>query len=673
MEVAMRAFVVRPFGSRDGIDFDAVGDRLIAPALEGADYSGNTTQELGEAGSIHEDMFLELLEAQLVIADISIHSANVFYELGIRHALRPRATILLRARSADASLPRAHIPFDIHGLRYCAYDPDGPESAIDDLRKAISDTEAVARTDSPVYRLLPDLVVDAAKLRSLPLELTEQIEAASREPQPADLRLLAEDVTGMRFEQAALRRVASALTAVGDDDGAIDTWIRLRIAAPNDYDANHQLATLYARQNQLTRSDQTIARALANTGLTTGQRSELHALRGSNLKRHWRESWSSRPAQERQHRALRSARLVEAITEYTFGFEEDLDNYYAGLNALALSRLRVELAELHPRTWRTNFATDAEAAEVLSAERTRVEWLAGLVRSALQAKSAAAQRTGAGSDPWLPASVADAQFLAAGGTDDDRVIAAYEKAAAMLDSSQRRSVIGQLTLYAELGLRTDLVARAIAAVDPAPSGAGARDRREALVFIGHMIDREGEPERFPESAVPRVRAAILDRVRALHEEAAKSDRALIGLAGVSDGGDILFHEACREAGVPTRAYLPVPDEMFRSRPVLRPDWLRRYRQIIADRENVFTMNGSPLVPSWLDLRPETSSWPRFNRWILHHAKVLAGAVTVLALWDNSPARGLGGVANMVEIAPHRGAAVDILDMVALRKADPAEE
>jgi hypothetical protein len=89
----MRAFVVRPFGRREDIDFDVVGRDLIAPALAGAEYSGNTTEEIAEAGSIHEDMFLELLGAQLVIADISIHNANVFYELGIRHALRPRATV----------------------------------------------------------------------------------------------------------------------------------------------------------------------------------------------------------------------------------------------------------------------------------------------------------------------------------------------------------------------------------------------------------------------------------------------------------------------------------------------------------------------------------------------------------------------------------------------------
>ena len=42
-----------------------------------------------------------LIEADLVIADISIHNANVFYELGIRHALRPWRTYMIRQRGKN--------------------------------------------------------------------------------------------------------------------------------------------------------------------------------------------------------------------------------------------------------------------------------------------------------------------------------------------------------------------------------------------------------------------------------------------------------------------------------------------------------------------------------------------------------------------------------------------
>ena len=83
------AFIVRPFGVKQGVDFDKVEAQLIQPALMQIGVEGGTTTEIVEQGNIREDMFRMLVGADLVIADVSIHNANVFYELGIRHALRP--------------------------------------------------------------------------------------------------------------------------------------------------------------------------------------------------------------------------------------------------------------------------------------------------------------------------------------------------------------------------------------------------------------------------------------------------------------------------------------------------------------------------------------------------------------------------------------------------------
>ncbi len=665
----MRAFVVRPFGQREGIDFDAVGEALIAPALEGTDYSGNTTEAISEAGSIHEDMFLELLGAQLVVADISIHNANVFYELGIRHALRPRATVLLRAKTVpDEMKPLAAVPFDIHGLRYCKYDPADPAAAVDDLKRSIRETAAAYRVDSPVYRLLPDLVVDAEKLRVLPLELTEQIDQARRSGNAADLRLLVEDVTGARFEEPALRVIAKALNDIGDRPGAIEAWVQLRIARPTDFEANHQLATLYARSDKLTESDQTIDRALSNATLNSGQRSELSALRGSNVKRRWQAIWrASGDVEGRQRLALRSPLLDEAIRHYLRGFQGDLNSYYAGLNALGLASLQVWLAEAQPDTWNTNFGSAEEAEDGFRAARDRVARLQTAIAAALAAKADNAQLTG-DVDPWLFVSIADARFLLL--DDVPRVVGAYQRAAAALDGVQRPAVTEQLKLFAGLGVRNEAAEAALAMVGAPDVDPGRRERLEALVFTGHMIDRDGY-HRFPSSLVNRVAEEIESRVVAVREEAVRAGRTLIGLAAGSDGGDILFHEACARAGVATNVYLPVPEELFRSTSRFPPGWLGRYLDVVAHRP-MHTMNPSPLVPSWLDLRPETSTWPRFNRWILHHAKAATNRVTVLALWDGQPARGLGGVASMVDTAPRYGAAVDIIPIDLLRVPTQAE-
>ena len=65
------------------------------------------------AGQIQQDMFQLILQADVVICDVTVHNPNVFYELGVRHALRKKHTVLIKGRpTADAT------PFDIAGVRY---------------------------------------------------------------------------------------------------------------------------------------------------------------------------------------------------------------------------------------------------------------------------------------------------------------------------------------------------------------------------------------------------------------------------------------------------------------------------------------------------------------------------------------------------------------------------
>ena len=79
--MALRAFIVRPFGTKNDkqgrpIDFDRVERELIAPALTALDIEGRTTGEIAAAGNIREDMFRMLIASDVAIADISIHNAN---------------------------------------------------------------------------------------------------------------------------------------------------------------------------------------------------------------------------------------------------------------------------------------------------------------------------------------------------------------------------------------------------------------------------------------------------------------------------------------------------------------------------------------------------------------------------------------------------------------------
>src|SRR6185436_2204011 len=167
-----RAFIIRPFGTKAGVDFDAVEEMLIQPALAQIGLSGSTTTEIVEQGNIREDMFRLLVCADLVIADISIHNANVFYELGIRHGMRPNATFLLRANLDE-------YPFDLRTDRYLSYDQNTPGTCVAALARALKATLHSARVDSPVYQVLPNLrAPDPTALQVVPSDFREAVEAA---------------------------------------------------------------------------------------------------------------------------------------------------------------------------------------------------------------------------------------------------------------------------------------------------------------------------------------------------------------------------------------------------------------------------------------------------------------------------------------------------------------
>ena len=68
----MHVFIVRPFGTKNNIDFDRVETELIRPAMKTAGLAGGTTGEFTQQGNIRTDMFEQLLIADLVIADINM-------------------------------------------------------------------------------------------------------------------------------------------------------------------------------------------------------------------------------------------------------------------------------------------------------------------------------------------------------------------------------------------------------------------------------------------------------------------------------------------------------------------------------------------------------------------------------------------------------------------------
>jgi hypothetical protein len=83
------------------VDFDAVYERLLVPALRQAGCTWFRSSEEATSADIRTGMFYELATSDFVLSDISILNANVFYELGVRHGLSGRGSILVHGGWVD--------------------------------------------------------------------------------------------------------------------------------------------------------------------------------------------------------------------------------------------------------------------------------------------------------------------------------------------------------------------------------------------------------------------------------------------------------------------------------------------------------------------------------------------------------------------------------------------
>jgi len=159
-----RCFVVMGFGFKIDyatgrkLDLDKAYRLLIKPVVEEKGVTCVRADEIKHSGSIDKVMYQELLTADVVIADLSTANPNALYELGIRHALRPRTTIVV----SENKLP---YPFDLNHILISSYTHLGDSIDFDEVvrfRKILGDTlDAVLsqeQTDSPVYTYLGDLV-----------------------------------------------------------------------------------------------------------------------------------------------------------------------------------------------------------------------------------------------------------------------------------------------------------------------------------------------------------------------------------------------------------------------------------------------------------------------------------------------------------------------------------
>ncbi|MGN7713225.1 TRAFs-binding domain-containing protein [Agrobacterium radiobacter] len=156
-------FVVMGFGKKTDyesgrtLDLDSTFDAIIQPAAESAGLRPIRAIDINASGVIDVAMYDLLLRAEVVVADISTGNVNAVYELGVRHALRPNTTVIMKEKDGK-------LHFDLNHINTFMYEHLGPDIGHKEAKRASAELgdlikKALVSTvpDSPVYTYLPRL------------------------------------------------------------------------------------------------------------------------------------------------------------------------------------------------------------------------------------------------------------------------------------------------------------------------------------------------------------------------------------------------------------------------------------------------------------------------------------------------------------------------------------
>ena len=166
-----------PFGT----PFDRYFTNIIAPAVIDASYEPVRADSLFTSTQIIADIWRLTRSANILLADLSGKNPNVFYELGLAHAIgKP---VVLISNSID------DVPFDLRALRIIIYDKED-ESWGKNLRLRIA--TALRETNRDLASAVP-----------LPFVERPQVERPQEDPTTYEIRRIWDEIRAIRTEQAA--------------------------------------------------------------------------------------------------------------------------------------------------------------------------------------------------------------------------------------------------------------------------------------------------------------------------------------------------------------------------------------------------------------------------------------------------------------------------------------
>jgi hypothetical protein len=315
-------FVVMGFGEKTDfqsnpqrvLDLNRTFEDIIEPAVTAAGLECIRADKIIHSTVIDKPMYENLLEADVVIADLSTSNANAIYELGVRHALRPHATIVIAE-------DKFTFPFDLNHLSITKYTHMGTEIGFREvlrmqgvLKQKIETIVNKGETDSPVFLFLPQLLNSNAAPPSAPMAPL------------IDNKSVAELMEAFKSAKATVK------SAAGWRD-VLTVLDRLQNLQPNDPYIVQQraLATYKSEYPGVLTSLEDARTIMSVLKPDTSSDAETVGIWGAIHKRLWN---ASRKRED----------LDKAIRSYCRGYFLK-DDYYNGINFAFLLNVRAALSE----------------------------------------------------------------------------------------------------------------------------------------------------------------------------------------------------------------------------------------------------------------------------------------------------------------------------------------
>lgn len=355
-------FVIMPFGKKkdaDGkmIDFDKIYREFIYPAIEVAKMESVRADEETVNGIIHKPMYERLLLCDYAVADLTTSNANVLYELGIRHAVKPFTTINVYATGSK-------LPFDVNGVRCLPYTYHKTKGLtnkgndIEALAKKLKAAKKKKDTDSPVYQLVDgisfqnsvahqktdifrDQVEYNQKMKSL-LQKTRENKKVKKEQIVADLDKIVESKIDIENAEAGvLIDVMLSYRSLHAFEKQVAFIESMPVHVKNTVMVQEQLGFALNRIGEKEEAIRTLEAVIRQNGPS----SETYGILG----RVYKDQYDL--AVEEQNQAKANGFLDKAIEIYQKGFEADWRDAYPGINLLTLLEIKGnqhKIAKLSP-------------------------------------------------------------------------------------------------------------------------------------------------------------------------------------------------------------------------------------------------------------------------------------------------------------------------------------